>query len=181
MNHQTRYNGPARWLHWLMAVLILGLAGLGFYMMTLTYYDPWYQSAPNLHRSVGVVVLLLAGVRWSWRQIKPPPTLSDSLKPLEKIAAHVVHRLLYGLMFLLPVSGYFISTAKGEPVDVFGLIEIPALLTFFFDQPVAHLEDWAGNIHWGLAMVLLFLVVVHGAGALKHHFIDQGDSLSRML
>ncbi len=66
-----RYNGFARLLHWFMAVLVLGLVALGFYMVTLTYYDPSYRTAPDLHRSFGVVAFILVIVRWLWRKKKP--------------------------------------------------------------------------------------------------------------
>ena len=176
-----RYNGLARFLHWLMAVFIFGLAALGFYMMNLTYYDPWYQTAPNLHRSFGVVVFALVCLRWSWRQVKPPPALSDDLKPFEKIAAHLVHNTLYGLMFLLPISGYFITTAKGESVKVFGLFEIPSIFNSLDQQPIANFEDIAGFVHLGLAVTLLLLVALHAVAGLKHHFFEGGDSLKKML
>ena len=177
----ARYSGFARLLHWLMAVLLLGLVGLGFYMLTLTYYDPWYQTAPNLHRSFGVVAFVLVSLRWGWRIINPPPALSDELKPWERVSAHLVHNLLYGLMFILPISGYFITTAKGESLNVFGLFTIPSLFGAITDQPIANFEDVAGSIHLALAVALLVLVFIHAAGGLKHHFIDHGDSLSRML
>jgi cytochrome b561 len=178
---KPRYNGPARFFHWLMVLMLAVLVGLGFYMMTLTYYDPWYQRAPDLHRSLGVVAFLLVLIRFGWRLLKPPPKLSTKLKPWEKAAAHWVHHLLYGVMFLLPLSGYFITTAKGEPIRVFGLFEIPSLLTAITDQPIANLEDSAGLIHLALAILLIGLVCIHAAGGLKHHFIDRDDSLSRML
>jgi cytochrome b561 len=177
----NRYNGLARFFHWSMALLVMGLVAMGFYMVTLTYYDPWYQSAPNLHRSLGVLAFFMVVIRWGWRKIKPPPPLSPELKPLEKLAAHWVHHLLYGLMFVLPLSGYFITTAKGEPIVVFGLFEIPSLLTAITNQPIANFEDMAGFIHLALAIILVGLIFVHAAGGLKHHFIDKGDSLSRML
>ncbi|MBF0444946.1 MAG: cytochrome b [Magnetococcales bacterium] len=173
-----RYNGFARLLHWLMAALVLGLAALGFYMVTLTYYDPWYRTAPDLHRSFGVISFILVTVRWLWRKKQPPPAMSGSLKPMEKLAAHWVHHLLYGLLFILPISGYFITTAKGDAVNVFGLFTIPAIFT---QQPIANLEDIAGFIHLGLAVCLLTLVALHIAGGLKHHFIDKDDTLTRML
>ncbi len=178
---KIRYNGPARLLHWLMAVLVLGLATLGFYMVDLTYYDPWYQKAPNLHRSLGVLFFILAALRLGWRKLKPPPPLSDELLPLERLAAHLVHGLLYAMMFLLPISGYLITTAKGEPIVVFGLLEIPSLFDSVAGQLITNLEDAAGTVHLVLALILLALVAVHAAGALKHHFIDKDDSLSRML
>jgi cytochrome b561 len=173
-----RYNGFARLIHWLMAVLLLGLVILGFYMVDLTYYDPWYQTAPDLHRSFGVVAFILAVIRWGWRKRKPPPAISDNLSPIEKKAAHWMHHLLYLWMFLLPISGYFITTAKGEAVVIFNLLEIPAIIQ---GQSITNLEDMAGMIHLGLATVLIASVIIHAAGGLKHHFIDGDDSLSRML
>ncbi len=104
--------------------------------------------------------------------------MSESLKPIEKLAAHWVHHLLYGLLFILPISGYFITTAKGDAVNVFGIFTIPAIFT---QQPIANLEDIAGFIHLGLAVGLLAIVALHIAGGLKHHFIEKDDTLTRML
>jgi len=74
------------------------------------------------------------------------------------------------------ISGYLISTAKGKPIDVFGLFELPATLHGLDGQ-----EDIAGMVHEYLAYSLIALAVLHAAGAIKHHVIDKDKTLIRML
>jgi len=161
-------------LHWFMAVGILGLFGLGLYMVELDYYHQWYQAAPNLHRSIGVVIALLLLVRLVWRLVNPMPTGLG--KRWEVIIAHWVHRLFYGLIIGIIVSGYLITTADGQSVSVFGLFELPALLDGFENQ-----EDIAGEVHEWLTNTLMVLVALHALAALKHHFVDQDATLRRMI
>lgn len=161
-------------LHWSMALLILGLFFLGKYMVDLDYYHPWYQKAPDLHRSLGVVVATLLVLRWIWRQLNPRPAIIGS--PLEQRLASNAHRLFYVLIALAAASGYLISTADGRGIEVFGLFQIPALFDGFDNQ-----EDLAGKIHEALTLALVVLAAGHGLAALKHHFIDRDDTLRRML
>lgn len=173
---QYRYGLLARLLHWLVAVLLLSLCGLGFYMTELSYYDANYKSSFDLHRSLGILTASLIGVRLVWALLDQRPPLSPNLTPIERRAAKSVHHLLYLIMALLPIAGYLVSTADGRGVEVFGLFTIPAWL------PAAKgREEWAGDLHEGLAITLLVLVVVHVGAALKHHFIDKDDTLKKML
>lgn len=161
-------------LHWVLAFVILGLFALGLYMVGLTYYDRWYQTAPNIHRSLGVIVGALMVFRVVWRAINIHPEAQGV--SWERIAAKIVHHLSYLLIFAIIVSGYLISTAKGQPVAVFGWFEIPALISGIDNQ-----EDIAGLVHELLAYGMVGLVGLHAAAALKHHFIDRDSTLTRML
>lgn len=175
-NAADAYGWTAKAFHWGMALLLTGLFALGWWMRTLDYYDPWYHKGPFWHESFGIVAFLLVLGRIAWRRIDPPPPLEEDLAPWEKLAAHATHIALYGLMVIIPISGYFIGTAKGEAIDVFGWFKIPALLT-----GVEHMEDIAGNIHAFLAYGGGILVLIHAMAALKHQFIDKGETLKRML
>lgn len=175
-NSRDGYGRVARILHWGMALLLLGLCGLGFYVTSLTYYHPWYRIAPDWHRSLGMLAFLLAWVRLGWRLHTPPPPLEEGLAPLEKLAAHGVHLLLYLLMFAMPVAGYLLSTADGRGVAFFGWFTIPALL-----PPSKGLESVAGWVHLVLGVGLLLLATLHALAALQHHFIRRDRTLLRML
>ncbi|MBF0610488.1 MAG: cytochrome b [Magnetococcales bacterium] len=175
-NTDEGYGRIARLLHWTMAVLLLGLCGLGFYITTLTYYHPWYRIAPDWHRSLGMLAFLLVFVRLAWRFYSPPPPLQAGLAPLEKLAAHGVHLALYGLMFAMPVAGYLLSTADGRGVDIFGWFTIPA-----YFPPSKGMETVAGKIHLILGILLVALALLHALAALKHHFINRDNTLKRML
>jgi len=161
-------------LHWIMAVLVIGLFALGKYMVDLDYYHPWYQKAPDLHRSLGVITGLLLLFRFVWRWTNPQPEIFG--RPWERQAALWVHRLFYALMAAIVVSGYLITTADGQAVSVFGWFEIPATIYGIDNQ-----EDVAGVVHEWLANGLIALAVLHSLAALKHHFIDRDPTLRRML
>lgn len=173
-NHATGYGLIGIVLHWSMAVLIVGLFALGVYMVTLGYYDPWYQMAPHLHRSFGVITAFLLLLRWLWRISNPTPELLG--ETWEQFIALLVHRAFYLLIAGIVISGYLITTAKGQPVSVFDWFELPATFTGFEDQ-----EDIAGKIHRWLAYSMIVLVVLHSLAALKHHLIDGDETLRRML
>lgn len=163
-------------LHWLIALLVIGLFLLGLYMTGLDYYDRWYQLAPDIHRSLGIILVGLLLFRLFWRIFNPQPEpVGDDPLVLKRLA-HLVHWLLYLLLFAIAVSGYLITTADGRGVNVFGWFTVPALL-----PPVDNMEDVAGEIHWLLALATMTLVAIHSLAALKHHFIDRDSTLMRML
>lgn len=160
--------------HWLMALAIFGLFGLGLYMVELTYYDTWYRGSLDLHKGAGILLALAWGGRLAWRILNTRPEELGN-KVWEHKVAHLVHILLYLLMLALFVSGYLISTADGRAIEVFGWFEVPASLM------MVNQEDVAGVIHWGLAWSLMVLVALHAAAAVKHHVIDKDRTLVRML
>lgn len=175
-NSSTRYGLISKSLHWLIAALILFLIGLGWFMVDLSYYDSRSQSSLHWHRSLGLLVFLLALIALLWRWLSVPPAQEDSLPRWQKIAASAAHALLFLLMLLLPVSGYFISSSAGEAIPLFSTISFPA----FFDIGET-LRDWAIASHYYLAYGGLGLIALHVAAALKHHFIDRDNTLKKML
>lgn len=175
MNTPDAYGIISILLHWLTAILVLGLFGLGLYMTSLDYYHPWYRSAPAWHKGLGVLALTLAGVRLAWRLLSPPPHLLGT-RVWERRLAQGVHGLLYALLLALPLTGYLVATADGRPLDVLGWFEIPSVT-----GQIQHLEDTAGALHYALAWMLMALVGLHVLGAVKHHLIDRDATLMRML
>ena len=163
-------------LHWLAALLVFGLFGLGLWMVELNYYHAWYQRAPALHKSIGITLFGLMLLRLLWRYANPRPEPLPSHAGWETRLAGMVHGLLYTLLFALMLSGYLSSTADGRPISVFGLFSVPATLTGIPNQ-----EDVAGDIHQWLAYTLIGLVGLHALAAVKHHFIDRDGTLRRML
>lgn len=161
--------------HWLTALTVIGLFALGLWMVELTYYSPWYHRAPDIHKSLGVLLFGLVAVRLLWRLANPVP--ADEPGPrLEHRLAHAAHWLIYLLLFAIIATGYLIPTAAGEGISVFGWFEVPALAT-----DIENLEDIAGRLHLWLAWTLIALVTLHVAGALKQHFINRNRTLKRML
>ncbi|CCQ72402.1 cytochrome b [Magnetospira sp. QH-2] len=175
-NHPSGYGLVAIVIHWTFAVTLLGLFGLGLYMVELTYYHPWYRSAPDLHRSVGVVLALLWLVRILWRMTQARVLPEPGAPAWETRVAHMVHGLLYLLPLGLFVSGYLISTADGRAISFFNLFDIPALL-----PPAKGREDWAGDVHFAMALAVVSLAALHALAALKHHMVERDRTLVRML
>ncbi len=173
-NTSTSYGVVSIGLHWLMAAAIFFMFALGLWMTTLTYYDRWYHDGPDIHKAIGVLLLLLLLFRFIWRLRNTRPDLMGA--SWERMVALSVHRLHYVLMFTVLISGYLIPTAEGVGIDVFGLFTIPATLTFDKQQ-----ADLIGHIHWAAAWAMMGLAGLHAGAALKHHLIDKDATLLRML
>jgi len=175
-NTKSRYGLVAVVLHWLMAVVILGMFGLGLYMVELTYYDKLYKTLPFIHKSVGILLALVFALRIVWKLINPAPEPISSLTRFEALASKTVHLAFYGFIACIIVSGYLISTADNSSINVFNLFEVPSTITGIPEQ-----EDRAGLVHQYLTYGLIGLVVLHATAALKHHFVNRDDTLRRML
>ncbi|PMR77016.1 cytochrome b [Billgrantia endophytica] len=173
-NTRTGWGLVSILLHWLSAVVIVGLFILGWWMTGLGYFDSWYNLAPWWHRSIGMLLLFATLFRLAWRFVQPTPTAHGSR--LERLAAHLGHMALYVLLLVVMISGYLISTARGRGVSVFDWFEVPALISHLPDQ-----ASIAGEIHWYSALALMVLAGGHLLAALKHHFFDRHDTLTRML
>ena len=175
-NNTEGYGWISICVHWLIAAGTLGLFALGLWMTGLDYYHPWYRQAPDLHRSLGMLLALVLVFRLIWRLATPAPVPVGRPSALETHVIRGVHWLLVLLPFVSVISGYLISTADGRALAIFDWFEIPALIS-----GIDNLEDKAGDAHYLLAMTLIFLAAVHALAALKHHFIDHDATLRRML
>lgn len=175
-NSPSRYGAVSLFLHWGVALAVFGMFALGLWMVGLGYYDPWRKAAPELHKSIGLVLFLLMVLRMVWRVVSPPPPATPNQGRPTRIAAVTVHLFLYLDIFLVMVTGYLISTADGVGISVFGLFEVPAAFSGIENQ-----AERAGDIHLYLAWVLVVFSVLHGLAALKHHFVDRDATLVRML
>lgn len=176
-NAPTRYGHVARWLHWVIAILILALVPMGIFM-TMIPEGIWYREGYYVaHKSLGLLVLMLAVVRLAWRGLVPYPPLAMHLQPWERGLAHSMHALLYVLMFAFPLSGFVMSTSSGNSSHF-----------FFWDTPIlwAENEQWtdvSGLMHKVILPYIFYLVIgAHVLGALKHQFWDkQAGSFRRMV
>ncbi len=175
-NSSDRYGLVAIIIHWLVAVAVIGLFALGFWMVDLSYYDDWYRRGPDIHRSVGLLLFAVMVLRLLWRLVNPAPSPLSNHQRIEVVAAHAAHGLLYLLLFVAMVSGYLISTADGSSISVFGWFEVPSVT-----GQIKGMEDTAGTIHYWSTWAIVALAGVHGLAALKHHFVDRDRTLLRML
>ena len=174
----TKYTLLMRILHWLIALLILGMIGVGWYMAGLPDDHPTKYDIYPIHKSFGITLLGLVVIRLLVRFFSPIPELPRALAWWEKLLTKTVHFLLYLLMLLVPISGYMMSDFAGFPVEWFG-IEIPG-----FVEDNMESSQGALDAHGLLPYILLGLIVLHLLGLLKHRFLDKNkdtDVLKRML
>lgn len=174
-NTHQRYGLMSIALHWLIAVALFGLFGLGVWMVELGLYNAWYHKAPALHISIGAITVALMMLRLVWRWLNPVPEAVKQPALLSLMAA-TVHQLFYILVLALGISGYLISTAEGDPLLIFESLTIPA-----FSLEIENQADKAGEIHFWLAWSLIGFAALHALAALKHHFINHDNTLTRMI
>jgi cytochrome b561 len=170
----SRYTWQAIALHWLMAVLIIGMLWLGFSLEDIPRNTPARGFYLNLHKSFGVLVLMLVLLRMAWRARHKAPPLPAAMPGWQQQTAVWSHRLLYLCMVLQPLSGYLGSSFGKFGVKFFG---IPLPQWAWESKPI---QSFFGSIHGVVAITLLVLVVLHVAAALKHLLLDRDQVFQRM-
>ena len=167
-------------LHWLMALAMIGLTSVGLYMAE---FEVW--ALYPIHKSVGILVLLLAVLRAAWRLKEGWPTPTGQASALQQTLAKAVHWLLLLSTLAMPISGMMFSGASGHGFGIFGLTLMEHRLDPNKPGEVlplnAGLSELAHSLHSIIGYVLIAAVLLHVAGALKHHLLDRDASLRRML
>ena len=174
-NTQTQYGVVAKFIHWLMALLIIGMLALGLYMSDLPISELKLRLY-GIHKEFGILILMLVMFRIVWRIGNIVPLLPNTIPVWQKFAAHAVHWMLYGFMFAMPITGWLMTSAAGLPPSFFGLFTLPSLIA-----PNAALFKLFIDIHSWLAYGLIATFCAHVGAALQHHFIEKDDVLRRML
>ena len=171
------YTRTAKSLHWITAVLVLTLFGLGWTMSPLpSEPSPEKLQLYGWHQWIGITVFALAALRLLWRLRHPAPALPADMPGVLKAAAHGAHWMMYGLLFIQPGIGWVMSSASGFEVMAFGILPLPDLVAA--DKALAgQLKD---AHEWG-ARVLLILLLTHVGAALWHHIVRRDEVLRRML
>lgn len=164
-----------RVLHWLMALGILTTFALGAYVarMEVGLSNLWLF---GLHKTLGISLLALAGVRLLWHRLKPPPGPLPGPPEWQMALARATHRALYILMFAVPLSGWAYASATGLDVLIFNRFVLPPI------APVS--ETWEARLlllHETLTWTLLGLIALHVAGALKRGLISRDGTIARMI
>ena len=173
----ARYSRGAIVLHWLIAVLIVLNIAAAWVSEGMSKADR--ATVMGNHKAIGITVLLLTVLLILWRLMHRRPPLLESLKAWEAALSRVVHVGFYFLMLAIPLTGWAMTSAfsKGAGVSLFGLVIVPAL-PVGFDKPTAGLF---AELHTVLAFLMIALIVLHVAGALKHQFLDRDGTLRRMV
>lgn len=178
-----RYTSVAITLHWLIALAIVGMIFGGWYMSDLPDGAPGQYFLYQMHKSVGITILLLTIARIIWRGMNPPPALPDDMNGLEKTASHLVHLGFYGLMIALPLTGWLYSSVSIKldvPTVLYGVISWPDVP--FVEGMKTETASGAVNfIHSKLAWVALALLALHVAGAVKHELSAEEGVVKRMV
>ncbi len=175
-NTKSSYGLIAKSFHWLSAVTILALFISGIWMTDLDYEHFWYDYAAHYHESVGVLFAIFVIFRLLWRQINIKPNFSETLSVVELKAAKLAHNLLYLLCIMIIITGYLIPTADNRGLDVFTWFTVPSLGSFHHQQ-----ADFSGKAHYLLSWGLITLSFIHALAACKHHFIDNDNTLKKIL
>ena len=174
-NRSERYGLTAIALHWVMALLIIGLLILGYYMVDIPKGVPNRADYFNLHKSMGVLAAVLILLRMGWRWTHPVPQLPPGMTGWTALAARWGHIMLYLCMVLQPMTGYLSSSFNKYGVKFFG-IELPK-----WGWEDAKLRDLFMYYHHLIAVLLVGLIVIHVLAAYKHLLVDHDQVFQRML
>jgi cytochrome b561 len=170
-----RWGPVSQLLHWAIVALILVMAWLGLTMTGLPN-SPYKISVYALHKSIGLTILALVGLRVAWRLWAGAPMALASTPRWQHRIASITHALLYALLFALPVSGWVVNSASGFPLRWFGLVRMPSIAPR--DQDLHALAE---DVHEWLFWALVVLALAHAGAAIYHHLFQRDATLARML
>jgi cytochrome b561 len=169
------YSLTARTLHWITATLVLINLPLGLAIANIGD-GPLKDWLYNLHRSIGVLVIPVILLRFIYRLSHRPAPLPANVPPIQQLAAHATHWLLYGLLIIQPFLGWIGTSAFPAPIVVFGLFELPPI--WWEDRAFS---DLILTVHAVVGLAIACLVVMHIGAALYHHYVRRDAVLARML
>ena len=178
-----RYTAVAIFLHWVVALGILALIVIGLVMTQLTLPPMRLFQLYQLHKSIGITVLLAGVLRLAWRLTHRPPPLPAAMPAVERHAAAGSHVLLYVFLFGLPLTGWALVSASvfNIPTVLYGTIPWPDLPVFPDLANKAPVEAFLKHVHAYGAWCLIALLVLHIGASLRHHFVVGDSVLTRML
>ena len=174
-NTQSHWGLVTRLFHWSMAIAILVMFAVGLTMINLPT-SPLKIDMFKFHKSLGMLLLLLALMRLFWRFLNPAPALPNYLSQNEKFLVRAGQFVMYGLLICIPLSGWIINSAANFPMQWFGLFVVPPIV-----GPNIEVEDYAKTAHLTLIIILGITLCVHIAAALRHHYINKNNILNNML
>jgi cytochrome b561 len=173
-NSISIYSRLAIALHWLLGIALLATFSFGLYMVELPF-SPQRLKQYNWHKWAGMTILFLSAIRLLWRLTHKQPALPAATPAYQRLASSFTHKLMYALFFMIPLAGWAYSSALGFPIVLYGLIEMPDLVSR--DKELAQTLKL---VHQYSAFGLATLVAVHIVAALHHHFIQRDGLLARM-
>jgi cytochrome b561 len=169
-----RYSSTAIIIHWLMAIMILTMIGLGVYMVELPKGSDERSWFFALHKSIGLTLALLAIIRLTWKIMSDAPSLPSYIPVAKQKLAKATHHLLYVMMFIQPVSGYISSSFSGYKTKLWGI----PLPHWGWKEP--DLNKLFTLIHEISAICLVALILLHVAGVIYHLHKKENELIRRM-
>ena len=173
-NSEHNFGMVSRANHWISAIIFISLIGVGIFMTGLEDGDQ-KNAMYALHKSMGVAIFGLMLLRLLWLKISPNPEQISASK-FEHILGHAVKGILYLAMLGMPLSGWIMSNSGGHEVAFFEFFVLPAIVG---ESEMIH--EIAEVLHGSFGLLLIAVVLLHVAGALKHHFVLKDATLLRML
>lgn len=169
------YGSMAKFLHWLISILFIGMIIFGFILVNLPKGNTT-SFLVGIHKSIGLTVLLIVIFRVIWRFSEVQPLLPITVPIWEKIAAHSVQFFLYIVLFAMPISGWIMSSLSSRPFLFWGWFNAK----FPFPKNLT-LSNQFFTAHEVIAWLAVGLICLHVGAAVKHHFIEKNNVLKRML
>lgn len=172
------YSRVAIWLHWLIALMIIGQIIGGKVMMAMEPNATKFELF-QLHKSFGFIILALSLLRLLWRLTHKTPALPAGMKPYERLGAKLSHIGFYVLMIGTPLAGWIMVSVATPRITtkIFKTLEVPHLPGF---PQTEAFGDLMKEVHEYMAYAIVALLILHIGAALKHHFVNRDDVLTRM-
>jgi len=184
-NTALRYGSVAMSFHWVIALLVIANICVGLYMGDLPRSDPMKFEIFQIHKSIGLSVLVLSILRVLWRLVNPIPPLPAGMNPALKLGARISHFVLYFLIVAIPLTGYIMVSASplGNGTDYFGLFTWPNLPLFagMTREQLHPIHETWEDVHVYLAWSAIVLIPIHVLAALYHGILRRDGVLSRMM
>jgi cytochrome b561 len=173
IERQARFPAISRFLHWLMAIMVLSMLFIGIGMVATE--SNRYHVLVSIHKPLGIAILVLVIIRFVNRRLNPPPPLPASLPRWQRMAAEGSHYLLYALMFAMPLIGWGMLSAEPYPVVLAGSLRLPPIL-----PQNAMLYAWLRQLHTVLAYLFFLTFLAHFGAALLHGLVRRDGVFESM-
>lgn len=169
------YRLPARWLHWIVAVVVLMMIPAGLVMTREGLARPVQDALFLFHKNTGVLLFLVVLVRIGYRLTHPPPALPASVPPWQRAVERATHLMLYALLVIMPLSGFTRVRAGGFPIELLDRLGVGPWI-----GKNEALAGYAQALHWAGAFLLIGLVALHVGAALYHALVLRDGVWSGM-
>ncbi len=170
---RKRFTVPQRLLHWLMAICILSMLFIGVGMVSTV--TPKYLTLVQIHKPLGIAILVLALIRLTLRIVYGAPALPADLPEPIKLAANLSQYIFYVLMIAMPLIGWGMLSAASYPVVLFGSVHLPSILPL---SPSLHTLLW--HAHYYLAFAFFAVILMHVSAILFHKLIRNDGIFETM-